>query len=114
MKTLILILFNLQLVVAMTTNIDLSLFSQPLILGASVSRGFGTTDGGPGTVISKMINPHAKVTNKYMSGHTSVESTRGLDYFEKNPSIVLTFDLFFWNANREQLESHFEENTRKL
>lgn len=90
------------------------LFKRPLILGASVSRGFGTTDGGPGTVISRLINPNAVVTNKSMSGHTSLESTRNLDYFETNPTIVLAFDLFFWDANREQTGKEFEKNTRKL
>jgi hypothetical protein len=98
----------------MTNNKDQNLFARPLILGASVSRGYGTTDGGPGMVISKMINPEAKVTNKSMSGHTSVESTKHLDYFATNPSIVLAFDLFFWDANREQVGKEFEANTRKL
>ncbi len=112
MKTLIL---NLLLVLSMKPmNSDHALFSRPLILGASVSRGFGTTDGGPGLVISKMINPDAVVTNKAMSGHTSVESTRDLRYFDTDPSIVLAFDLFFWDANREQTGKAFEENTKKL
>lgn len=102
------------MVLSMTTNIDQALFARPLILGASVSRGYGTTDGGPGMVISKMINPDAKVTNKSMSGHTSVESTRNLDYFETKPSIVLAFDLFFWDANRELVGKEFERNARKL
>lgn len=93
---------------------DQLLFSQPLVLGASVSRGFGTSDGGPGSVISKMINPKAKVTNKAMSGHTSLESTKRLDYFETDPSIVLAIDLFFWDANREQTGDDFEANTRRL
>jgi hypothetical protein len=112
--TLTLTLLNLFMVTSMTSNTDTSLFSRPLILGASISRGFGTTDGGPGMVISKMINPQAKVTNNSMSGHTSLESTQNLDYFENNPSIVLAFDLFFWDANREQTGKEFEENTRKL
>ncbi len=93
---------------------ELLLFSRPLILGASVSRGFGTTDGGPGKVISKMINPQAEITNKSMSGHTSLESTKNLNYFDSHPSIVLAFDLFFWDANREQTGPAFEANTRKL
>lgn len=114
MKHLIFIFFNLIMVISMTANIDQALFSRPLILGASVSRGFGTTDGGPGNVLSKMIYPDARVTNKSMSGHTSLESTRNLDYFETDPSIVLAFDLFFWDANREEVGKEFEDNTRKL
>jgi hypothetical protein len=93
---------------------ELKLFSRPLILGASVSRGFGTTDGGPGTVISKIINPKAVVTNKSMSGHTSVESAAGLNYFDSNPSIVLALDLFFWDAARDLTGSTFESNAKKL
>lgn len=98
----------------MTTQTDKLLFTRPLILGASVSRGFGTSDGGPGNVISKMIYQEAIVTNKAMSGHTSLESTRNLDYFETNPSIILAFDLFFWDANREEVGTSFEKNTIKL
>lgn len=109
------ILANLFLLFSMTTtNQDKTLFERPLLLGASITRGFGTTDGGPGNVIAKMINPDARVTNKSMSGHTSVESTRQLDLLATRPSIVLAFDLFFWDANREEVGKEFEENTRRL
>jgi hypothetical protein len=114
MKKLILIFSNFFLVNSMATNPDHKLFERPLILGASVSRGFGTTDGGPGLVISKMIYPDAQVSNKSKSGHTSVESTHDLDYDATHPSIVLAFDLFFWDANREQTGREFEKNTKKL
>jgi hypothetical protein len=98
----------------MESRKNILLFSRPLILGASVSRGFGTTDGGPANVISRMINPHAEVTNKSMSGHTSVESTKNLDYFQTNPSVVLAFDLFFWDANREETGDEFIAHTRNF
>jgi hypothetical protein len=96
------------------TDKALRLFTQPLILGASVSAGFGTSDGGPGTVVSRMINPKSKVTNRAMSGHTSVESTRNLDVSSFSPSVILAFDLFFWDANRELAGREFETQTRKF
>lgn len=108
------LLTNLFVVMSMNSNNDVLLFSRPLVLGASISRGWGTSDGGPGNVISKLIYPSAKVTNKAMSGHTSLESTRNLDYFETNPTIVLALDLFFWDATRDEVGKSFETNMRKL
>lgn len=114
MKYICILLICLTTVMAMKKNNDELLFEKPLILGASVSRGFGTTDGGPGTVISKMIYSGAEITNKSRSGNSSLESTRDLDYFATNPSIVLALDLFFWDAAREQVGPSFEKNMRTL
>lgn len=93
---------------------DLELFSAPLVLGASISAGYGTRDGGLGAVLAKSINPDARITNKAISGATSVQSTSHLDLTSFDPSVVLGLDLFFWDAAREQTGKRFENNTRKL
>ncbi|MES2526726.1 MAG: SGNH/GDSL hydrolase family protein [Bdellovibrionota bacterium] len=93
---------------------DLKLFSQPLVLGASISAGYGTRDGGLGAVLAKTINPDAKIINKAISGATSVQSTSHLDFGKFDPSVVLGLDLFFWDAAREKTGKKFEENTKKL
>jgi hypothetical protein len=90
------------------------LFNNPLILGASVSAGHGTSQGGPGDVISRLINPKTKIDNRARSGRTSIESTRDLNISELSPSIILALDLFFWDAARDRYNKSFEENTTKL
>lgn len=93
---------------------ELKLFSTPLVLGASISAGYGTRDGGLGAVLAKAINPDAKIINKAISGATSVQSTAHLDFTKYDPSIVLGLDLFFWDAAREKTGKKFESNTRYL
>lgn len=61
-----------------------------------------------------MINPDTQITNVAMSGATSVQSTSHLNLSLFNPSIVLGFDLFFWDAARDQTGPRFESNTKKL
>lgn len=95
-------------------NTEIKIFSQPLVLGASISAGYGTRDGGIGAVLAKTINPEAKITNKAISGATSVQSTSHLDFTKYDPSIVLGLDLFFWDAAREKTGKKFESNTRNL
>lgn len=96
------------------TDNDKKLFSRPLIIGASISAGYGTKDGGPGSVLARMINPHTKITNLAFNGATSLQSIGGRDLLTYDPSIVLGFDLFFWDAVREQTGKKFETHTRKL
>lgn len=98
----------------MKTTDDKDLFAHPLILGASVSAGYGTRDGGISAVLSRMINPHAVITNKAVSGATSVQSTAHLDLGRYHPSIVLGLDLFIWDAVRGETGKRFENNTRRL
>ena len=93
---------------------DKELFSRPLVLGASISAGYGTRDGGLGAVLSKTINPEARVINKAISGATSVQSTSHLDLETYDPSVVLGLDLFFWDAARCQTGKKFESNTKRL
>lgn len=93
---------------------EMKLFSEPLVLGASISAGYGTRDGGLGAVLAQAINPEAKIINKAISGATSVQSTSHLNLEKYDPSVVLGLDLFFWDAAREKTGKKFEENTRKL
>ncbi len=93
---------------------ELKLFSQPLVLGASISAGYGTRDGGLGAVLARTINPEAKIVNKAISGATSVQSTSHLKFEKYDPSVVLGLDLFFWDAARQKTGKKFEENTKML
>lgn len=90
------------------------LFSRPLIIGASISAGHGTCDGGPGAVLARMMNPNAKITNFARSGATSLQSTGNIDFSQYSPSIVMGFDLFFWDVVRSELGNRFETNARNL
>lgn len=101
-------------VVLMKNDKEIRLFSSPLILGASISAGYGTKDGGIGAVLAKKINPEAQIVNKARSGATSVTSTGHLDFNSFNPSIVLGLDLFFWDAVRGETGKTFEKNTERL
>lgn len=98
----------------MKNHNEMKMFSNPLVLGASISAGYGTRDGGLGAVLSKSINPHAEIVNKAVSGATSVQSTSHLDLDAYTPSIVLGLDLFFWDAAREQTGKKFLNNTQKI
>lgn len=93
---------------------EAQLFSRPLIVGASISAGFGTRDGGPGAVLARMFNPKTQITNLASNGASSVQSTKGIDIEKIKPSIVMGFDLFFWDVVRDQCGNRFEANTRKF
>lgn len=101
-------------VTLMKNEKEIRLFSSPLILGASISAGYGTRDGGIGAVLAKKVNPEANIINKAKSGATSVVSTSHLDFNSYNPSIVLALDLFFWDAVRGETGKVFEKNTQRL
>lgn len=90
------------------------LFSRPLILGASISAGYGTQDGGPGSVLARMLNPLSQITNLAKNGATSVQSTSRVDFKKYNPTLIMGFDLFFWDVARSQIDSNFESHTRSL
>lgn len=88
----------------------LCLFERPLVIGASVSAGYGTSTAGPAAILSRELNPAAKVTNRSISGATSMSAT---SFFPKElPSIVLGFDMFFWDTVRSSCDEAFETQTR--
>lgn len=88
----------------------LCLFRSPLVVGASVSAGFGTSTGGPATILARNLNPSSRVTNRSISGATSLAAT-SISPAER-PSIVLGFDMFFWDAVRSDCGEAFESRTR--
>lgn len=90
------------------------LFSRPLIIGASISAGYGTRNGGPGEVLSRLINPDAKITNLARNGASSIQSTAHLDLTILRPTLIMGLDLFFWDAARNQVGTKFETNTRRF
>jgi hypothetical protein len=90
------------------------LFERPLIIGASISRGHGTKDGGPGAVLARLTHPSPEITNRAISGATSVQLGRRLKLDQLTPSIVLGLDLFFWDAARNQCGEEFLTNLREL
>lgn len=86
------------------------LFSRPLVIGASVSAGYGTSTGGPAAILSRQLNPAARVTNRSISGATSMAVT---NFFPRAlPSIVLGFDMFFWDTARSTCTEEFATQTR--
>lgn len=86
------------------------LFEKPLVIGASVSAGYGTSTGGPAAILSRKLNPASKVTNRSISGATSMAAT---SFFPATlPSIVLGFDMFFWDTARSTCDEAFETQTR--
>jgi hypothetical protein len=95
------------------TSQALCLFARPLVLGASVSAGFGV-ERGPATRLSQLMNPGAQIRNRAVSGATSVQSTRGLQIPRPAPSIVLGLDLFFWDAVRNSCGEEFISNAARL
>jgi hypothetical protein len=90
------------------------LFARPLIIGASISAGHRTGDGGPGTVLARRLNPRAQITNYARNGATSVQAITGLDLNALSPTIVLGFDLFFWDVARNRVGPEFEVHTRRF
>lgn len=111
MKSLIFLL----LITACNTRPEaLSCFSHPLILGASVSAGYGTSKGGTSTIIAKMLNTNAVIDNRARSGSTSLQSIKNVELESLSPSIVIGLDLFFWDAARNQCGDSFVEHTQKL
>ena len=89
------------------------LFAAPLVLGASVSAGHGTGEG-PADVVAKLLNPEAQITNKAISGATSLQITRDLSLGQTTPSIVMGLDLFFWDAAKNQCGDDFVASTKKF
>lgn len=86
------------------------LFQRPLVIGASVSAGYGTGTGGPAAILSRSLNPGTRVTNRSISGATSMSAT---SFFPRElPSIVLGFDMFFWDTVRSTCDEEFETQTR--
>lgn len=88
------------------------LFSKPLIVGASVSAGYGTGTGGPAAILSRSLNPSANVTNLSVNGATSMISTNRR--MRETPSVVLGFDMFFWDTARGLCDETYEKNTREF
>ena len=96
------------------TDKELKLFSRPLIIGASISAGFGTKNGGPCEVFARMMNPKAKITNLAGNGYTSFQSTSRMNLDKQNPSIIMGLDMFFWDAVRTEIGSRFMAHTRNV
>ena len=90
------------------------LFASPLVLGASVSKGYGAPKGGPSSIVSRMLNPDAQILNLAVSGASSVQSTKNHQVPKPPPSIVLAFDLFFWDTAKNACGEEFAANTARL
>lgn len=92
----------------------LCLFSRPLLVGASITKGLGANAGGPAALIAKSLNPETEITNLARSGTSSVISLRNHQVPAIPPSIVVGVDLFFWDAARKNCGDDFEERTKKF
>lgn len=90
------------------------MFSQPLLVGASITRGQGANAGGPAQLIAESLSPGAEITNISMSGTKSVDSLKDHEMPKDRPSIVIGLDLFFWDAVKQDCGQDFEKSTKKF
>jgi hypothetical protein len=96
---------------------SMCLFSNPLIVGASVSAGYMANPGGAPDIIAKKLNPGAQVSSMAHPDKTSIQSlTMGknkvpYDQNPETPSIVMGLDLFYWDAYKEKCGPEFEKHT---
>jgi hypothetical protein len=90
----------------------LCLFSKPLIIGASVSAGYGTSSGGPASILSRALNPDTEIINIAFNGATSDRFMRGTP---KNlPSLIMGLDMFFWDTVLNRCGGDYEQETRNF
>lgn len=91
-------------------------FSKPLLVGASLTRGEGANPGGPSIMIAKKLSPDAElVANISQSGTRSVISLKDHTTIPKNtPSVVMGIDLFFWDAAKNECGESFERSTKNF
>lgn len=87
----------------------LCLFSKPLIIGASVSAGYGTSTGGPAAILSRELNPSTEIKNIAFNGASSGYFTGAP---KEKPSVVMGFDMFFWDTVLSHCEGDYEKGTR--
>ncbi len=90
----------------------LCLFSKPLVIGASVSAGYGTSSGGPAAILSRRLNPDADVRNLAFNGATSSSFTEAIP--STMPSVIMGFDMFFWDTAFNRCGGEYEEQTRSF
>lgn len=110
-----LILIFTILAISMTSVAqDSCLFERPLIIGASVSAGFGANQGGPGMLMALEINPNAKGIYQARNGVTSMSLLRRHKVPEPGPSVVMGLDLFFWDAGKGSCGEEFRLSTLKF
>ncbi len=88
----------------------LCLFSKPLVIGASVSAGYGTSTGGPATILSRRLNPSADVRNIAFNGATSSAFASATP--RTMPSVIMGFDMFFWDTAFNRCGGEYEAETR--
>ena len=85
------------------------LFTTPLLTGASISAGYGTTPGGPASVMARMLNSSAEISVQAISGATSITILSRLK--PQDPSVIMGLDLFFWDAAKNQCGGPFVRST---
>jgi len=93
---------------------SLCLFSKPLLVGASLTRGQGANPGGAASIIATSLNPNSQITNISRSGAKSVDSLKDHEVPANPPSVVIGLDLFFWDAARNDCGDAFEANTKSF
>ena len=99
-----------------TVTETLCLFSQPLVVGASVSAGYLAGGLGPSSIMAKKLNDQADIQNISHAHKTSLESLQmgknGTPYNKlPTPSVVMGLDLFFWDAAKRECGADFITKT---
>lgn len=90
------------------------LFSKPLLVGASITTGYGANSGGPAALIAKTLSPGSEISNIARGGTPSVVSLRNHQIPDIHPSVVMGVDLFFWDAARKNCGEDFETKTKSF
>lgn len=90
-------------------------FSKPLLVGASLTRGQGANPGGASIMVAEKLSPNAvMVGNISQSGARSVISLKNHTIPTNTPSVVMGIDLFFWDAAKNKCGEEFEASTKNF
>lgn len=109
--------FILLALVGLTINAlaqDSCLFTRPLIIGASVSAGFGANKGGPAMLMAQSLSKNVGAIYEARNGATGKSLLKRHKISEPAPSIVMGLDLFFWDAGKGDCGEDFRLTTVKF
>lgn len=93
---------------------SICLFQNPLIVGASVSKGFNANSGGAPAIVAKKLNPESKIINEAKNHTMAQDSLPTIDLDAINPSIVMGLDLFYWDAMNEKCDEDFTKKVNQF
>lgn len=93
---------------------SICLFNKPLLVGASITKGYKANSGGASSIIANNLSPGAKINNIAKSGISSAISLENHTLPIELPSIVMGLDLFFWDAANNKCGEIFVKKTKSF